>query len=62
MADYARQGEIAIAVTAIVIAALTNTLVKAAMVVGLGAPGLRRPILVATAAILVTGLAAALIG
>jgi uncharacterized membrane protein (DUF4010 family) len=62
MADYARQGEVAIAVTAIVIAALTNTLVKAAMVVGLGAPGLRRPILVATAAIVVAGLGAALIG
>ena len=62
MADYARQGEIAVAVTAIVIAALSNTLVKAAMVVAFGAPGLRRPILTATAAIVVTGLAAALIG
>jgi uncharacterized membrane protein (DUF4010 family) len=62
MADYARQGAIAVAVTAIVIAALTNTLVKAAMVVGFGAPGLRRPILTATAAIVATGLAAALIG
>jgi len=61
MAGYARQGENAIAVTAIVIAALTNTLVKAAMVAGLGASGLRRPILTATAAIVVTGLAAALI-
>ena len=43
---------------AIVIAALANTLLKCAMVIALGALGLRRPILAATAAIVAAGLAA----
>jgi uncharacterized membrane protein (DUF4010 family) len=62
MAEHARRGDMTVAVTAIVIAALTNTVVKAAMVVGLGAPGLRRPVMTATAAIVLTGVAAVLIG
>jgi uncharacterized membrane protein (DUF4010 family) len=47
-----------VSVTAIVIAALSNTLVKAGMVIALGAAALRGPILAATAAISVAGLAA----
>jgi uncharacterized membrane protein (DUF4010 family) len=62
MSEYARTGDIAVAVTAIVIAALTNTVVKALMVVGLGAPGLRRPILIGAAGIVLAGLAAVLLG
>jgi len=62
MSEYARRGDVAVAVTAIVIAALTNTVVKALMVVGLGAPGLRRPILIGAAGIVLAGLAAVLFG
>ena len=47
-----------VAVGSIVIAALTNTLVKAGMVVALGAVAMRVPILVASAAIVAAGLAA----
>ncbi len=45
-------------VAAIVIAALANTLLKCGMVIVLGALGLRRPVLGATAAIVAAGLAA----
>ena len=45
-------------VTAIVIAAIANTLAKSGMVVALGAAALRGPILGATAAIVASGLAA----
>ena len=62
MSGYARRGEVDVAVTAIVIAALTNTVVKALMVTGLGAPGLRRPILLGAAGIVLAGLATVLIG
>jgi uncharacterized membrane protein (DUF4010 family) len=62
MSEYARRGDVAVAVTAIVIAALTNTVVKALMVTGLGAPGLRRPILIGAAGIVLAGLAAVLLG
>jgi len=58
MADYARGGAGGdVAVRAIAIAALTNTVVKALMVAGLGAPGLRRPILIGAAGIVLAGLA-----
>jgi uncharacterized membrane protein (DUF4010 family) len=40
---------------------LSNTLVKAGMVASLGGPALRRPILLATVAILVAGVGAILI-
>jgi uncharacterized membrane protein (DUF4010 family) len=62
MSEYARRGDVPVAVTAIVIAALTNTVVKALMVVGLGAPGLRRPILIGATGIVLAGLAAVLLG
>ena len=62
MSEYARRGDVPVAVTAIVIAALTNTVVKALMVVGLGAPGLRRPILIGATGIVLAGLVAVLLG
>ncbi|MFO1072677.1 MAG: DUF4010 domain-containing protein [Geminicoccaceae bacterium] len=52
MADYARSNDPGTAVRAIMIASLTNTLVKCGMVVSLGGPALRRPVLLATAALL----------
>ena len=60
MASCVGKGECAAqaGVASIIIAALANTLVKAGMVVALGAPGLRRPILGATAAIFASGLLA----
>lgn len=61
MAEYARSNDAAVAVRAIVLAALTNTLVKCGLVVGLGGPALRRPVLLGTAAILVVGAAAVLL-
>ncbi len=56
MAEFARTNDVGAAATAVVIAALSNTLVKAGMAASLGGPALRRPILVATAAILLAGL------
>lgn len=55
MADYARSNDPGTAVRAIMIASLTNTLVKCGMVVSLGGPALRRPVLLATAALLAAG-------
>jgi len=55
MAQYARNGSVAIATQAITIAALTNTVIKTAMVSVLGAPSLRRPMLTAAALILAAG-------
>ena len=55
MAEFARANDVGTAATAVVIAALSNTLVKAGMAATLGGPALRRPILVATAAILLAG-------
>jgi uncharacterized membrane protein (DUF4010 family) len=62
MAEYARHGDVNVAVTAIVIAALTNTVIKTVMVVVLGAGGLRIPILAGAAAIVLAGAAALLFG
>jgi uncharacterized membrane protein (DUF4010 family) len=56
MAESAKAGNANVAVNAIVIAALANTLVKSGMVVMLAAPPLKPPVLVASAAILATGL------
>jgi uncharacterized membrane protein (DUF4010 family) len=56
MAEFARANDAATAATAVVIATLSNTLVKAGMVAGLGGPALRRPILVASGAILLAGI------
>ena len=66
--DHAVHGRIrqerdtTLAVNAIVIAALANTLVKCGMVLVLAGPPLRRPIALATAAILTAGLAALALG
>jgi uncharacterized membrane protein (DUF4010 family) len=61
MAQYARNGSAAVATQAIIIATLANTLVKAAMVAGLGSHALRRPILLAAAAVTATGAGAMLL-
>ena len=58
MAEYAKSGDSQVAVNAIVIAALTNTLVKCGMAATLGGLALRTPMLVASAAIVVAGLGA----
>src|SRR5262245_60755865 len=57
MAEYARSGDPRVAVNAIVLATLANTTVKCGIVAGLGGAVLRRPVILATAAILATGLA-----
>jgi uncharacterized membrane protein (DUF4010 family) len=60
MAQYAKTGAtpVAVAVTSIVIATLSNTLVKGGIAATLGSPALRRPIVLATAAIAVAGVVA----
>jgi uncharacterized membrane protein (DUF4010 family) len=58
MAEYAQEGEARVAVNSIVIAALTNTLVKCGMAAWLGGAALRRPILIATGAMVAAGLVA----
>ena len=55
MAQYARSGSSEVAVQAITLAALTNTLVKTVMVSALGAAGLRRPVLASAALVLASG-------
>ncbi len=63
MAKYARDGgPAATATAAIVVAALTNTLVKCALVAALGSGTLRRGALVGTGAILAAGAGALLLG
>jgi uncharacterized membrane protein (DUF4010 family) len=57
MAEYAKTGDSGVAVNAIVIAALMNTLVKCGMAATLGGAALRRPIMIAGAAIVASGLA-----
>jgi uncharacterized membrane protein (DUF4010 family) len=59
MAEFAKSGGVRVAVIAIVIAALTNTVVKCGMAFVIAGPPLGRPLLIATAATLLTGLAAA---
>ncbi|MFZ1430728.1 MAG: MgtC/SapB family protein [Geminicoccaceae bacterium] len=59
MADYARSNPTSVAALAVVIAAVSNTLVKCAMVTSLGGPALRRPVLLATIAITLAGAAGA---
>jgi uncharacterized membrane protein (DUF4010 family) len=61
MAQYARDGSPDVASRAIVIAVLSNTVVKTGMVAALGTPALRGSILVATAGILVAGVGAILL-
>lgn len=62
MSEFARRGQVDIAVQAIVIAAITNTLAKALMAAGFGAPALRAPVLGGAAAIVAAGLVAVLLG
>jgi uncharacterized membrane protein (DUF4010 family) len=58
MAQYARTNSPTVASHAITIAILSNTIVKAGMVVTLGHPSIRKSVLLATAAIVVAGVAA----
>lgn len=55
MAQYARSGSVQVAVQAITVAALTNTVVKTVMVGVLGDARLRRPVLVAAGLVLASG-------
>jgi uncharacterized membrane protein (DUF4010 family) len=59
MAEYARSNSVTVAAAAIVVAAVSNTLVKCGMVVSLGGPALRRPVMLATAAVVIVGLGGA---
>jgi uncharacterized membrane protein (DUF4010 family) len=61
MARYAQAGDAAVAVNAITIAAVTNTLIKAGMVATLGSAAMRVPVLLAAAAVVAGGLAALLL-
>jgi uncharacterized membrane protein (DUF4010 family) len=56
MAQYARTGDATVAVHAITIATMTNTVVKAAMVTMLASPDLRKPVVLGAAAVLVAGI------
>jgi uncharacterized membrane protein (DUF4010 family) len=56
MAEYAKGNSPTVAAIAVVIAAISNTVVKCGMVATLGGPALRRPILLATAGIIVAGI------
>jgi uncharacterized membrane protein (DUF4010 family) len=58
MAQYARGGDPATAVRAIVLATVTNTAVKTGMVVTLGTPALRKPVIIAATAMIVAAVAA----
>jgi uncharacterized membrane protein (DUF4010 family) len=55
MADYAHEGDPQIAATSIIIAALSNTLVKCALVLTLGARALGLRVAAATAVLMVAG-------
>jgi uncharacterized membrane protein (DUF4010 family) len=59
MSEFAKAGETSVAVIAIVIAALTNTVVKCGMAFVLAGPTLGKPLLIATIATLAAGLASA---
>jgi uncharacterized membrane protein (DUF4010 family) len=59
MAELARTSDARVAVTAIVVAALSNTLVKCGMAVVLAGMSLGKPLLIVTAATLLAGAAAA---
>jgi uncharacterized membrane protein (DUF4010 family) len=59
MAEYARSNPVTVAATAIVVAAVSNTLVKCGMVASLGGPALRRPVMLAMAAVVIVGLGGA---
>jgi uncharacterized membrane protein (DUF4010 family) len=48
MAEYAKSNSATVAAIAVVIAALSNTVVKCGMVITFGGPALRRPMLLTT--------------
>ena len=56
MAEYAKANPPTVAAIAVVIAAISNTVVKCGMVTTLGGPALRRPLLLTTAGIIVAGI------
>jgi uncharacterized membrane protein (DUF4010 family) len=56
MAESAKTGDATVSVNAIVVATIINTIVKCGMVMTLGARALKPPVVVATAAILATGI------
>jgi uncharacterized membrane protein (DUF4010 family) len=60
MSEFAKAGEANVAVIAIVIASLTNTIVKCGMAFVLAGPTLGKPLLVATVVALAAGLATVL--
>jgi uncharacterized membrane protein (DUF4010 family) len=57
MAEYGKANSPTVAAIAVVIAAISNTVVKCGMVVTLGGLALRRPILLATVGIILAGIA-----
>jgi uncharacterized membrane protein (DUF4010 family) len=59
MAEFAQSGEARVAVIAIVIASLSNTLVKCGVAFAVAGLALGKPLLIATVATLLAGLAAA---
>jgi uncharacterized membrane protein (DUF4010 family) len=61
MSEFAQGGEAGVAVIAIVIAALSNTLVKCGMAFVLAGPTLGKPLFIAAAAAFFAGLASALV-
>ncbi len=61
MSEFARSGAAQVAVTAIVIAAVVNTLVKCGIAVFVGGLPLGKPLLLTTSVMLVAGLAAAIV-
>jgi uncharacterized membrane protein (DUF4010 family) len=56
MAEYAKANPPTAAAIAVVIAALSNTVVKCGMVTALGGPALRRPMLLTTVGVIVAGI------
>jgi uncharacterized membrane protein (DUF4010 family) len=61
MAQYARAGHAATAAHAITVAAIANTVVKAAMVTTIADPSLRKPVLAASAALISAGVGSILL-
>jgi uncharacterized membrane protein (DUF4010 family) len=59
MAELAKNGEVHVAVIAIVIAAITNTLVKCGMAFAIAGAALGKQLIAATIATLIAGLATA---
>jgi uncharacterized membrane protein (DUF4010 family) len=59
MSEFAKSNEARVAVIAIVIASLTNTLVKCGMTFAIAGIELGKPLLIATVATLAAGLATA---